>query len=110
MLLAKRQGTGAVQDALRISGIIVPRAASWSVHPPQYCYGGRAAALRRFSQRHIKLCLERFHLSCSADILVCGFAGHSCPVFHPYESGDWKVARTRRLESLRYIITVNFLG
>ena len=37
-LLAKRQGTGAVQDALRISGIIVPRAASWSVHPPQYCY------------------------------------------------------------------------
>ena len=51
--------------------------------------------------------LERFHLSGSADILVCGFAGHSCPVFHPYESGDWKVARTRRLESLRYIITVN---
>ncbi len=50
--------------------------------------------------------LRRFHLSCSADILVCGFAGHSCPVFHPYESGDWKVARTRRLESLRYIITV----
>ena len=37
MLLAKRQGTGAVQDALRISGIIGPRAASWS-----------AAALRRF--------------------------------------------------------------
>ena len=53
--------------------------------------------------------LERFHLSGSADILVCGFAGHSCPVFHPYESGDWKVARTRRLESLRYIITVNAL-
>ena len=30
-------------------------------------------------------------------------------MFHPYESGDWKVARTRRLESLRYIITVNAL-
>jgi hypothetical protein len=38
-LLAKRQGTGAVQDALRFSEIIVPRTASWS-----------AAALRRFSQ------------------------------------------------------------
>ena len=25
---------------------------------------------------------------------------HSCPVF--LEAGDWKVARTRRLESLRY--------
>jgi Flp pilus assembly CpaF family ATPase len=42
---AKRQMTGAVQDASRFSGIIVPRAASWS-----------AAALRRFSKRHIKLC------------------------------------------------------
>jgi hypothetical protein len=36
---------------------------------------------------------------CSADIPVCGFAGHSCPVS---QTGDWKVARTRRLESLRY--------
>src|ERR1035437_2137163 len=44
-LLAKRQRTGALQDASRISGIIVSRAASWT-----------AAALRRFSQRHIKLC------------------------------------------------------
>ena len=42
---AKRQGTGAVQDASRISGIIVPRTASWS-----------AAALHRFSQSHIKMC------------------------------------------------------
>src|SRR5208283_3015343 len=37
---------GALQDASRISGIIVSRAASWT-----------AAALRRFSHRHIKLCL-----------------------------------------------------
>jgi hypothetical protein len=28
-------------------------------------------------------------------------------VFRPYETGDWKVAKTRRLESLRYIINVN---
>ena len=34
---------------------------------------------------------------CRADILVCRFTGHSCPV-----SGDWKVARTGRLESLPY--------
>jgi hypothetical protein len=53
--------------------------------------------------------LERFHLSCSEDILVCGLAGPSCPVFRPPGSGDWKVARTRRPESLRYIITVNAL-
>jgi hypothetical protein len=39
---------------------------------------------------------------CSADILVCGFWGLSCPVFLFLETGDWKVARTRRLESLRY--------
>ncbi len=45
-------------------------------------------------------------LLCSADILVCGFAGHSCPVFPRRENGDWKVGRTRRLESLRYSITV----
>jgi len=41
---------------------------------------------------------------CSADIPVCGFTGLSSPVF-PYSragTGDWKVARTRRLESLRY--------
>ena len=36
----------------------------------------------------------------SADIPVCGFTGLSSPVFR--ETGDWKVARTRRLESLRY--------
>ena len=24
---------------------------SWSVHPPQYCYGGRAGALSRFRKR-----------------------------------------------------------
>ena len=36
----------------------------------------------------------------SADILVCGFTGLSSPVF--LGMGDWKVARTRRLESLRY--------
>jgi len=34
----------------------------------------------------------------SADILVPGFLGCG--------TGDWKVARTRRLESLRYIIPV----
>jgi plasmid stabilization system protein ParE len=37
--MTKRQRTGALQDASRISGIIVSRAASWT-----------AAALRRFSQ------------------------------------------------------------
>ena len=42
----KRQRAGALQDALRISGIIVPRAASWT-----------AAALRRFSHGRVKLCL-----------------------------------------------------
>ena len=31
--------------------------------------------------------------------------GHTCPAFHPLANGDWKVARTRRLESLRYVIT-----
>ena len=35
---------------------------------------------------------------CNADIPVCGFTGHSCPVV----AGDWKVATTRRLESLRH--------
>src|ERR1039458_5769316 len=45
--MTRREGgrTGALKDASRISGIIVSRAASWT-----------AAALRRFSQRHIKLC------------------------------------------------------
>ena len=42
-LLAKRQRAGALQDASRISGIIVSRTASWT-----------AAALRRFSPRHIQ--------------------------------------------------------
>ena len=37
-------------------------------------------------------------LSGSADFPVCGFTGLSSPVF--LEPGDWKVARTRRLESL----------
>jgi hypothetical protein len=32
------------------------REAFWTIHPPQCCYGGRAAALRRFSLRHVKLC------------------------------------------------------
>ena len=45
----------------------------------------------------------------SADILVCGFAGHSCPAFRLLGSGNWKVATTRRLESLRYAINVNAL-
>jgi hypothetical protein len=42
---SRREGgrAGAVQDASRISGTIVSRAASWS-----------ATALRRFSQRHIE--------------------------------------------------------
>jgi hypothetical protein len=31
-------------------------------------------------------------------------------VFIGVETGDWKVARTRRLESLRYIISVNALS
>src|SRR5215469_11204021 len=50
----------------------------------------------------------RAHLSfCSADIPVCGFPGHSCPVSL---TGDWKVGgsatgdQTRRLESLRYAL------
>ena len=30
------------------NGLLI-REASWTVHPPQYCYGGRAAALYRFS-------------------------------------------------------------
>jgi hypothetical protein len=38
--------------------------------------------------------------TCSADIPVCGFAGHSCPVFQ--DTGDSNVPGTRRLESLRY--------
>jgi hypothetical protein len=45
-LLAKRQRAGALQNASRISGIIVSRTASWT-----------AAALRRFSRRHIHRCL-----------------------------------------------------
>jgi len=44
VFFSKRQRAGAVHDASRISGIIVSRTASWS-----------AAALRRFSQRHIQL-------------------------------------------------------
>ena len=43
--------------------------------------------------------------SCSADILVCGFQGLSSPVLE-LGTGDWKVARTRRLESLRYLANV----
>ena len=43
-LLAKRQRAGAVQDASRISGVIVLRTASWSAADP-----------RRFSRRHIQL-------------------------------------------------------
>jgi hypothetical protein len=38
-------------------------------------------------------------------MLVCGFTGHFCPVFFQCGTGDWKVASTRRLESLRYIIS-----
>ena len=43
----------------------------------------------------------------SADILVCEFTGLLSPVFlgsvslQASGTGDWKVARTRRLESLR---------
>jgi len=44
----------------------------------------------------------------SADILVCGLTGHSCLVSQNRgllsNTGDWKVARTRRLESLRYFV------
>ena len=50
-----------------------------------------------------------FRLSYSADILVCEFVGHSRSVLRPHESGGWKVARTRNLENLRYLITVNTL-
>ncbi len=42
-------------------------------------------------------CLAR-----NAGYPACGFTGLSSPV--PPESGDWKVALTRRLESLRYIV------
>ena len=50
----------------------------------------------------------------NADILVCGFRGLSSPrirlvvslyfMMPKRASGDWKVARTRRLEGLRYCI------
>ena len=47
----------AQSKTLRVfQGIIVSRAASWSVHPPQYCYGGRAVALHRFCHRFVKRC------------------------------------------------------
>jgi len=39
----------------------------------------------------------------SADIPVCGFTRHSCLAW--LAAGGWKAARTRRLESLRYIGT-----
>ena len=60
--LAKRQppsrregGSLAQSKTLRVfQVIIVSRAASWSVHPPQYCYGGRAVALHRFSHEPVK--------------------------------------------------------
>ena len=45
----RRRKAGAVHDASRGSEAIVENApASWTVHPPQYCYGGRAVALHRF--------------------------------------------------------------
>jgi hypothetical protein len=55
--MARREGggTGAIQNASRISGILVSRAASWT-----------AAALRRFSQRHIKLCQCELETDCGA--------------------------------------------
>ena len=49
----------------------------------------------------------RSFLSGGADFLVCGFTGLSSPVFPRGGTGDWKVARTRRLESRRCVITVN---
>ena len=39
---------------------------------------------------------------CSTDILVCEFTGLSSPVLE-LGTGDWKDARTRRLESLRHL-------
>src|SRR5580693_5794700 len=47
----------------------------------------------------------------SAGFPACGFTGLSSPVFRNLGTGDWKpnvglrVARTRRLESLRYSTT-----
>ena len=43
---------------------------------------------------------------CNAGFPACGFTGLSSPVFRDLGTGDWKVARTRRLESLRYSTTV----
>jgi hypothetical protein len=47
----------------------------------------------------------------SADLLVCGFPKHSCPVFPRSGTGDWQVARPRRSASLRHLMsaTVNAL-
>jgi hypothetical protein len=36
-------------------------------------------------------------------ILVCGFAGHFCPVFLAAANWRLEAARTRRLESLRCV-------
>ena len=41
-------------------------------------------------------------LECSADIPVRGFTGLPSPVSSGFETGDWKVAATRRLEILHY--------
>ncbi|MGC3960721.1 MAG: hypothetical protein QM813_23135 [Verrucomicrobiota bacterium] len=64
------------------------------------------ARRRVVRRRHGRL--KRFN---SADIPVRRFTGLSSPVFHldsafvlHVRTGDWKVARTRRLESLRYSV------
>ena len=54
--------------------------------------------------------LGRFQFFCSVDILVRGFEELSSSVFPACERGDWKVAKSRRLESLRYVIVENALA
>jgi hypothetical protein len=46
---AKAEGLAQSKTLARNPVATENRLPSWSVHPPQYCYGGRAAALRRFT-------------------------------------------------------------
>jgi hypothetical protein len=54
--------------------------------------------------------LERFHFRCSADIPVGGFTGLSSPVFSSSGNRRLESRLTRRLESLRYMFSVNALN
>ena len=51
--------------------------------------------------------LEQFIIYVARTFLSAGYAGTFLSRVFPHERGDWKVAKTRRLESLRYIIIGN---